>query len=233
MKVTTNTALIENRAKWGRRIAPVTMVFLVGGLITNFLSINQPEYFRVTLILLLIGFVSAIISSHLVNNWVREPRADQILSQLLKKFGNDYLLFNYTAPVSHVLLAPNGIHVITVKRNDGQITVKGDRISRKFDWRRLIKFFGNEGLGSPIVEAEAGAQKLSKFLEKSVSDGEIPPIKSLVLFTNQDAELQIIEEPSVPVMHTSEFKSYVRDEGKQRNISTDQRKKLAEVLANA
>ena len=96
MKVVTNTELVESRAKWGKRIAPVTLIFLVGGLITNFLSINNPEYFRMTLILLFIGFISAIFSSNLVNNWVREPRSDQILAQLLKKFGNDYLLFNYT-----------------------------------------------------------------------------------------------------------------------------------------
>ena len=76
MKVSTNTELIENRKKWAKRIAPVTMLLLVGGLITNFLSINSPEYFRQTLILLALGFVSAIFSSNLANNWVREPRAD-------------------------------------------------------------------------------------------------------------------------------------------------------------
>ena len=95
MKVTTNIELVENRRKWAKRIAPVTMLLLVGGLITNFLSINSPEYFRPTLILLALGFVSALISSHLANNWVREPRADQVLEQVLKKFGNDYALLNY------------------------------------------------------------------------------------------------------------------------------------------
>ena len=115
MKVTTNTDLIENRKKWAKRIAPVTMLLLVGGLITNFLSINSPQYFRPTLILLALGFVSAIVSSHLANHWVREPRADQTLSQMLKKFGNDYLLYNYIGPVPHILIAPDAIYSFVVK----------------------------------------------------------------------------------------------------------------------
>ncbi len=33
MKVTTNEALIEQRSKWAKRLAPLTMLFLIGGLI--------------------------------------------------------------------------------------------------------------------------------------------------------------------------------------------------------
>ena len=61
MKAVTNTQIIESRSKWAKRIAPLTMIFLVGGLITNFLSIKQPQYFRPTLILLALGFVFATI----------------------------------------------------------------------------------------------------------------------------------------------------------------------------
>ena len=32
MKAFTNTNLIETRAKWAKRIAPLTMFFLIGGL---------------------------------------------------------------------------------------------------------------------------------------------------------------------------------------------------------
>jgi hypothetical protein len=94
MRVHTNTDIVTSRAKWARRIAPLTMLFLIGGLITNFMSMSQPQYFQPTLILLALGFIFATASSHLVNRWVREPRADQVLSLTLKKFGNDYVLFN-------------------------------------------------------------------------------------------------------------------------------------------
>ena len=90
MKAFTNTEIIENRSKWAKRLAPLTMLFLVGGLITNFLSFSQPAYFQYTLILLAIGFFMSIISSSLVNNWVKEPRADTVLETTLKKFGNEH-----------------------------------------------------------------------------------------------------------------------------------------------
>jgi len=230
MRVYTNTQLVENRAKWGKRIAPLTLAFLVGGLITNFLSINNPEYFRLTLILLFIGFISAIFSSNLVNNWVREPRSDQVLAQILKKFGNDYLLFNYTTPTRHVLLAPDAVHVITIKKHDGDITVNGRKVSRKFHWKRLIRFFGDEGLGVPVSEAEGNADKIKKFLSKSMNEADLPPIKPLLFFTNKEVKLTVID-PAVPVVQPNEIKTYLRDQAKQRGISAEQRKQLSEILA--
>jgi len=230
MKVSTNTKLIETRAKWAKRIAPLTMLLLLGGLITNFISINQPEYFRLTMLLLALGFVSAIVSSHLVNNWVREPRADQVLTQMLKKFGNDYLLFNYTSPVPHVLVAPDGLYAIVVKHQDGQITVKERRVSRKFTWGRLLRLLADEGMGAPIGEAESRARKLQNFLEKNLPEGEeIPEIKKLVLFSNKKAELTV-NDPAIPVMPANEFKAYLREQGKDREVSAEQRKALAAVL---
>jgi hypothetical protein len=229
MKVTTNTQLIEQRARWGKRIAPVTMLLLVAGLVTNFLSISRPEYFQITLILLTLGFISAIISSYLVNNWIREPRADQVLTQLLQKFSNDYLLFHYTSPIPHVLIAPDALYAIVVKNHDGQITVNGDRATRKFNWRRIFKLFGDESLGAPILEAEGRTKKLYKTLSKSLKPEEIPEIKSVVIFSNKAVNL-IVNNPTIPVMKTNEVKSFLREQGKTRSISAEQRKKLAEIL---
>jgi hypothetical protein len=230
MKVSTNTKLIENRKKWAKRVAPVTMLLLVGGLITNFLSINNPAYFRPTLILLALGFVSAIFSSHLANNWIREPRADQTLGQVLKKFGNDYLLYNHIGPIPHTLIAPDAVYAVVVKNQKGEISVNGRRVSRKFTFGRLLRMFGEEGMGAPISEAQSRGSKLYKFFRKSLADDEVPYIKSIVLFSNPDAVL-IVNEPEVPVLKTNELKQFLRDEGRNRTISADQRKKLAGLLA--
>ena len=229
MKAVTNTKLVEQRAKWAKRIAPLTMLFLIGGLVTNFLSINQPEYFQPTLILLGLGFVSAIVSSHLVNHWVREPRADQTLDQLLKKFSNDYLLFNYTSAISHALVAPDGIYAIVVKNHDGQIRVEGRRFSRKFNWRRIFRLLADEGLGAPVAEAEKQAQKLNKQLGKSLAAEEIPDIKPLILFAHKNVTLTV-NDPAIPVMQSNELKSFLREQGKNRAVSAEQRKKLTDIL---
>jgi hypothetical protein len=205
------------------------MLLLLAGLITNFLSINQPGLFRITLVLLGVGFVSAIISSHLVNHWVREPRADQLLTQLLKKFGNDYVLFNYTSPVSHALLAPNGLYAIVVKPQDGAISVSGRRVSRRFDWRRLLRLLADEGLGSPVSEAEGQANRLKKFLGKQLTEEQIPPVMPIIIFSGKNVQLTV-HEPAVPAMQTNELKSFLRDQEKNRAISPEQRRRLIEIL---
>jgi hypothetical protein len=229
MRVYTNQEIITTRAKWARRIAPLTMLFLVGGLITNFMSMNQPQYFQPTLILLALGFVFATISSHLVNRWVREPRADQVLSATLKKFGNDFVLFNYTAPPPHVLLTPSRLYAIVVKNQDGQITVNERRFSRKFTWNRFFRFFADEGLGAPAAEAESRVDKLEKFLRKNLAEADIPEIRPLILFTHKDVELTV-NNNDLPIMRTNELKTYLREQEKNRAISAPQRQKLTQLL---
>lgn len=230
MRVYTNNQLITSRAKWARRIAPLTMFFLIGGLITNFMSMSQPQYFQPTLILLALGFVFATASSHLVNRWVREPRADQVLSATLKKFGNDFALFNYTAPPPHVLLTPSRLYAVVVKNQDGQITVNGRRFSRKFTWSRFLRFFADEGMGAPAAEAENRVDKLDKFLRKNLGEADLPEIKPLIIFTHKDVELAV-ENADIPVMRTNELKTYLRDQEKNRAISPPQRLKLSQLLA--
>jgi hypothetical protein len=229
MRVYTNTEIIQSRAKWARRIAPLTMLFLIGGLITNFMSMSQPQYFQPTLILLALGFVFATASSHLVNRWVREPRADQVLTATLKKFGNDFVLFNYTAPPPHVLLTPSRLYAVVVKNQDGQIIVNGRRYSRKFTWNRFFRFFADEGLGSPPAEAENRLDKLEKFLRKNLTEEEIPELKPLIIFTHKNVELTV-NNSDIPVMRTNELKTYLREQEKNRAISATQRQKLTQLL---
>jgi len=229
LKEITNTQIIESRSKWAKRIAPLTMLFLIGGLITNFLSINQPQYFQPTLVLLALGFVFATISSYLTNRWVREPRADQILTSMLKKFNNEYVLFNYTVSPPHILLTPSRLYVIVVKQQDGKITVKGNRISRDFSWKLFFRYFADENMGSPVAEVENGVGKLRKLLGNHLADEEMPEIEPLLLFSNKKAELNITD-PAVPIVRSNEFKGYLREESKIKNISGSQRDKIAEVL---
>ncbi len=230
MRVYTNTKIIANRSKWAKRVAPVTMLFLIGGLVTNFMSINQPQYFQITMILLALGFVFATISSYLVNRWVREPRADQVLSATLKKFGNDFLLFNYTSKVPHVLLTPSRLYAIVVKNQDGKISVNGRRFSRKFTFSRFLKFFADEGMGAPHAEAESRADSLVKLLRKTMLDEEIPEIKPLIIFSHKNVDLTV-NNPDIPVMRSGELKTFLREQDKNRTISAVQRQKLTESLA--
>ena len=230
MQVITNTAIIESRSKWAKRVSPLAMLVLVGGFMLNLYSFDKPEYTQYTFILLMIGFVLAIVSSHLVNRWVREPRADQVLTNTLKKFSKEFILFNYTTSPPHILITPSRLYVIVVKRQSGQITVNGQRFSRKFSWIRLLRFFADEGLGAPGAEAENGISKLQKLLSTHLGEGEeLPEVKALIVFTDKNVEL-VVNDPVMPVMRSNELKAYLRQQDKQHVIAGPLRNELVEII---
>jgi hypothetical protein len=231
MRAFTNTEIIASRTKWAKRIAPLTMLFLVGGLIVNFISINQPQYFRFAVIMLIIGFFLSMASSYLVNHWIREPRSDQTLVASLKKFSNDFVLFNYTSAAPHLLLTPSRLYVIIARRQDGPINVSGSRFTRPFSWIRLLRFFADESLGAPVSEAQNRINKLSKLLNNHLEPGLVPEIKAFVLFTHKDVRLNL-HEPDLPVLTTNQLKLYLRENDKHKTISADTRNKLIEILSS-
>jgi hypothetical protein len=230
MQVITNTQIIESRSKWAKRLSPAAMLVLLGGFALNMYSFDKPEYTRYVFALLLIGFFLAIASSHLVNRWVKEPRSDQVLGTTLKKFGKEFVLFNYTTKPPHILITPTRVYAIVAKRQTGDITVNGAKFSRKFSWARFFRFFGEESMGLPEAEAENGKIKLAKLLkDNGLSDEEIPEIDAVIVFTNKEANVTI-NEPALPVLRGNELKSYLREHDKQHNISAQLRSQLIEIF---
>ncbi|MBN1995320.1 MAG: NERD domain-containing protein [Anaerolineae bacterium] len=232
MRAITNTEIIEKRSKWAKRIAPLAMYTLLGGFILNLIDLfnaEAPQYTSLTFLLLMVGFVLAIISSHMVNRWVREPRADQVLSSTLKKFGNDFILFNYITSPPHILLTPAHLYVLVVKRHSGQVTVNGKRFTRKFSWSRVFRFFADEGLGAPVAEAENEAGRLYKLLNKHLSAEEMPEITALIVFVDNNVELTV-NDPVIPVMRSNELKTYLREQDKQRTIPAALKNTLVEII---
>lgn len=229
MRVITNQDIIENRSTWARRVSPLAMVVLLGGFIINLYSFNRPELSSYTFILLMVGLFLAIFSSNLVNRWVREPRADQVLATTLKKFSNDHILFNYTTSPPHILLTPTRLYAVTVKRQTGQITANGNRFSRKFSLSRIMRFFAEEGLGVPFAEAQNNVNKLEKRLKKNMTTEEIPEIKPLIFFVNKEVELTV-NDPVLPVLRSNELKGYLREHDKQKTVSAAQRDTLIEII---
>ena len=125
MRVTTNEQLLKRRAKIVRWTSLIGLVVLGGGLVASF----SDEYIYAAMPALVLGFVLANISAYNANRYVKEPRSDQALEKALRGFDNTFHLFNFTAPVPHVLLTPSRIYVLTVKAQDGQIWREGERLS--------------------------------------------------------------------------------------------------------
>jgi len=234
MKVITNEEIIAKRKKLANILAPAALFLLLGGLLTNFLSLRDETisstYFYATLLLLLLGFTASSISSGLVTRWVREPRADQILSDSLKKFDNRHILLNYTTSAApHILIAQNKVYAILTKPQGGGIHVAGKRWKRDFSLGRVFRFFAEESLGNPTLEAQHNAERVQKLIAKHLPEGTEVPVEPVVLFTDPKVSLTV-RDSEVAVMKSKEFKTFVREQTKGRAIPAEIRQQLVQLL---
>jgi hypothetical protein len=230
MKNTVNEAFIQRRAKLARWSSLIGLGVLFLGLLASF---NQ-QYFYYSLPALIIGFLLANVSGFNANRYLKEPRPDQVLVKVLRGFDNSYHLFNYTAPIPHVLLTPSHVYALLVKPQEGVIRVRGKRWGRAFSLRRVFLLFGEESLGNPPRDALADANRLHAQLEKTFGDNA-PAVEPVVIFTNPGVELDMgeaspAEGPDVPVLTGSALKKYIRAQPKGEAFSRDLRKDLASFL---
>jgi hypothetical protein len=225
MQVITNEKLIRNRARLGRVASFVGLAILILGLAASLF----PQWLLVSFGCLLVGFLLSQVGIYNANRWAREPRADQTLDKILKGFDNRYYLYNYVLPARHVLLAPFGLCVINPKHQGGKIRCEGEKWHHQAGWKRILRLFGQEGLGNPTREVRAEVEKLRRFLAQRLPDEEIP-IEGVVVFANPQVDLQV-ENAAVPVLDGRQLKSFLRSLSKERPIPGSQRKQLAEMLA--
>jgi hypothetical protein len=224
MQVITNEKLIRNRARLGRVASFAGLGVLILGLVAS----RFPQWWPVSLGCLIIGFLLSQVGIRHANRWVKQPRADQTLKKILKGFDDRYHLYNYILPAPHVLLAPFGLCVIKPKDQGGKIRCEGEKWHHAAGWRRLLHFFGQQGLGNPTREVRAEVARLHRFLAQRFPDDGVP-IEGVVVFTNPQVDLET-ESPVVPVLDGKQFKLFLQNLSKERPISGSQRKQLVEIL---
>jgi hypothetical protein len=227
MKVIVNEKLVKRQAAIGKWASLIGMGVLLAGLVVSYRWSNLTT---LSFGFLIVGFVLASVGTYNMNRWVKEPRADQVLAKALKGFDNKHFLYHYTLPAAHVLMAPSGLFILTVKDHHGEIRCEGERWHQKFNWGRLLLFFGQEGLGNPTREVRAEIESLRRFLDKRLPELDVP-IEGLIVFTNPRAKLELMD-PAVPVVTSNKLKAFLRQQKKKR-ISAEQRKELAEIFEEA
>jgi hypothetical protein len=224
MKIIVNEKLVKRQAAIGKWASLIGMGVLLAGL---FVSYRWSNLITLSFGFLIVGFVLASVGTYNMNRWVKEPRADQALAKALKGFDNRHFLYHYTLPAAHVLLAPSGLFVFTVKDHHGEIRCEGEKWHQKFHWGRLLLFFGQEGLGNPTREVRAKIESLQRFLDRRLPEVDVP-IEGLIVFTNPRARLELID-PAIPVVTSNKLKAFLRQQKKKR-IPAEQRKELAEIF---
>ena len=81
-----------------------------------------------------------------------------------------------------------------------------------------MRVFGQENLGRPDIEVDNEVNGLKKFLAKQMEESQIPEIKPLMIFTNDDVEINAGETP-IPAMKLKQVKDFIRQKAKEKPVS--------------
>ncbi|HMU93067.1 MAG TPA: hypothetical protein PKE43_08665 [Anaerolineales bacterium] len=228
MKIIKNEKLIERNGKIGQWMSLASLIVLGLGL---YISFTVPEYFMYSIVCLVIGFTMTQISIYMGNRWGRSPRADEKFDAGLKGLHSDFVIYHFSSPVSHLLIGPSGAWVLHPLHQRGKISYQKNRwkLSNGGFLQAYMSVFGQEGLGRPEIDAENEVQALRKFLAKKMDESTIPEIKPILVFTNDEIEVDAGDSP-IAAMRLKQLKEFMRQGGKNRSLSNEQIKALSDAL---
>ncbi len=207
----------ERVAKMKKRSQQATLVgflFLIGGFILVFIEIQNLILFQ--MIALLAGWILSQIGIYLAHRYARSPRPDEVLDQAVKPVGRNSKMYHFVLPAPHVLLSPAGPIVFNLKYQSGDIYADGDKWRQKgIGFRR---FFGQEGLGNPAKETEKMIANLAGYIRENASGVDEVPIGALIVFTSKDIKNLDVKESSIPAMHFSKVKGFLKQKGLGKSL---------------
>ena len=202
----------EDLVKRNRRVATYLFFFSLAVLLFGFLAANGSFFGADALsedagslylfampVVLVIGFVSTLVSVRMTNMWVRQPRPEDAIRTGLKGISNKSILYNYLhMPARHILIAPQGVFILTTRYQDGHYEVKNDRWhTKRSPIGRLLSLFRMDGIENPHLDSKIATQHVQEIMDELEIDIEVQP---LILFIDPRAELDI-QDSTVPVMY--------------------------------
>ena len=228
MKIIKNEKLIKRNAQIGSWTSLGALVILGLGM---YISFTRPDLFIYSLLALLLGFTLTQVGMYMGNKFSRSPRPDEKLDAGLKGLQNEFVMYHYTTPVSHLLVGPAGVWIVMPYHQRGQVSFTKNR------WRMsgggflqgYMRIFGQEGLGRPDVDIENEIQSLKKHLLKHMEESEIPEINAIMIFTNDDVELEAENTP-VPALKLKQLKDFISQKAKEKKLSAETLNKLKAAL---
>lgn len=184
-----------------------------------------------SLIALVLGFTLTQVGMYMGSRFGRSPRPDERLDAGLKGLQNEFVMYHYTTPASHLLVGPAGAWVVMPYQQGGNVEFKKNR------WRvrgggflqSYLRIFGQEGMGRPDIEIENEIKSLKRFLGKTMEDSEVPEINGLIVFTNENVEVDAGNSP-IPALKLKQLKEFMRQKAKEKKLSPETFSKIKTVL---
>jgi hypothetical protein len=196
-----------------------------------YLSFAKPELFTYSVVCLVVGFIMTQIGMYMGNRWGRSPRPDEKFDAGLKGLPGEFNMYHYSSPVSHLLIGPSGVWVLIPYHQKGKVEYIKNRwkMSGGGFMQAYMRIFGQESIGRPEIDAETEVQTLKKFFIKNLDEGFTPDIKPILVFTNDEVELEIGDSP-IPAMKLKQLKEFMRQGTKNRVFTNDQTAKITSLF---
>lgn len=229
MKLVINEAYVDRRAKIGQYASLASLVLLAGALILSFL--RTPTTFALPLILvgvMAVGVILSFIGGYYAERFGGAQAHHLGVQDALKGLDDRFTLFEYVLPAPHVLLGPDGVKVILVRSQAGEVTYEDGRWSHKQRGRFFRELAGQERLARPERDLEKQVEAVEEVLAKRVP-GEEVPVEGVILFTNPEVQLEA-DDASVPTFYTKKIKSWLRGPGMGKQLPDQARRKVEEAL---
>ena len=222
----------EKLIKRNQRIAQIaTFGSLIIFAATFIISYRYPDQMFLWLSALTVGFLISQIGIFFTNRFGPKTRADLKLDLALKGLDKKYSLYHYSTPVRHLLLGPAGVWILLPYFQGGTITYSKGRYRQK-GGNFYMKIFAQESLGRPELEMNSEVDVLEKYFKKNAPDFELPPINTLLVFTNPKTEVAISEEDSAPApaLPATKLKDFFRKTAKSDSLSMEKVKQIQDYL---
>ncbi|MHB1004948.1 MAG: nuclease-related domain-containing protein [Chloroflexota bacterium] len=229
MQVVVNQKFLDRRALYAR----IGTWGGIGALTAGFVISFFPEYIIASWVALILGLTAFNIGHYNSSRYVTRPREDEVLAYGLKGLDHRFRLLNYmkeTPSVSHILVGPSGVYPIHVRRDEGTISNRGNKWSRKPSIAVFLRTMFEGGLGNPTNESLREAGAVRKFLTQSLGEekGAVVPITPLIVFSDQRTKLDV-QGPSVPVFTPRELKTVMRKQQREVRVDAEQLQQIGEA----
>jgi len=214
MKIVSHPKKIKLYYKIGLYTSLGSLVLLFAAVGLTLAGQGRPDLTTYSFIAMILGLVLSQVGVYFANRWGKPPRVDERISAGLKGLDDRYVLYHFTTPVPHLLTGPSGVWVLVPQYQAGTITFENNRYKQR-GVKLFSRIVGQEGLSRPELEAQGYCQDMEKYLKKSLAQEKLPPVQSLILFTNPKAVVQVQESP-IPTMHVEKLKDFIRRKAKEQ-----------------
>lgn len=226
MRVIRNERHISVRGSVGQYAALGGLAILLLGLVISFV---RPNWSMPLLVSMVVGFTLSVVGGYFTDRYAGSLARHNALEEVLKGLDYRHTLLQYVLPADHVLLHPGGCTCFVVKAQGGKVSYEQEKWTHQERGKFFRVLVGQERLGTPHLEAQRQVESLKRYLEQRLDNADQFPVRSAVVFVNEEVQLEANESP-VPTFYRKKVKDWLRGPGNLRPLPEDVQQRLAGAL---